>query len=600
MPISTKEANRPSADNPGQPVGLSTPFSRNLIVQGLGLSMVALMGLTILPVPVVATWVALAITVVMLENHLLRVFAAVGPLALDANRWMAALRILTTAFYAIAAYALIMRGGLHQQLFAFALVSASMVHGLMRYYRSPLILLASFSPYIVVLGFLAFEMSRSSMLHGHLLAPLAPLLTVGILAVQFWSARAQLASSWSNLMSARDAAEEREHAAAAANRAKSEFLSNMSHELRTPLNGVLGMAQALYGDRLTDVQQERVTIIRRSSESLLSLLNDLLDLSKIEAHTLELEIGDFDLEEIVADVAIAFQPLAEKKALSFVSSVAPAARGRYRGDSARIRRILHSLVDNAVKFTDRGGVQLEVVGDAQGVAFRVIDTGIGISDAYIGHLFEGFHQGDASFTRRHGGAGIGLAVCRQLTDLMGGGIEISSAVGKGSVFTVTLPLERVAVLVSEAPADGAPAIAEEEGELRVLAAEDNPTNQLVLKALLGTVGIEPTFADNGHLAVALWETQAWDIVLMDIQMPEMNGVEATRAIRLSEAQTGRRRTPIVAVTANAMIHQLAEYEDAGIDGVVSKPVDLAHLIEAMEGALGASKDAAPSSRSAAG
>lgn len=599
MSLSTKAADQPSADNLCKPVALSVTISRNMIVQGLGLTMVALMGLTILPVPVVATWIAVAITVVMLENHLLRVFAAGPLLALDANRWVAALRILTTAIYASAAYALIMHGGLHQHLFAFALVSASMVHVLMRHYRSPLILLASFSPYIVVLGFVTFEMSRSSLLNGHPLAALAPLLTVGILAVQFWSARAQLAASWSDLTGARDAAEERGRAAVAANRAKSEFLSNMSHELRTPLNGVLGMAQALSGERLSDVQQERVTIIRRSSEGLLSVLNDLLDLSKIEAQTLELEIVDFDLEEIVAGVAIAFQPLAEKKALSFVSSVAPEARGLYGGDSARIRRILYSLVDNAVKFTDRGGVRLEVVGDAHGVAFRVIDTGIGISDAYVSHLFEGFYQGDASFTRRHGGAGIGLALCRQLTDLMGGAIEMSSEVGRGSVFTVTLPLERLAVQVPEAPA--APAIAgEEETELRVLAAEDNPTNQLVLKALLGAVSIEPTFADNGHQAVALWESKTWDIVLMDIQMPEMNGVEATRAIRLSEAQTGRRRTPIVAVTANAMIHQLAEYEDAGMDGVVPKPVDLPCLIAAIERALGASEDAAPSSQSAAG
>jgi CheY-like chemotaxis protein len=387
------------------------------------------------------------------------------------------------------------------------------------------------------------------------------------------------------LMAAREAAETRERAADAANRAKSEFLANMSHELRTPLNGVLGMAQALTSDRLTRVQQERVSIIRRSSESLLAVLNDLLDLSRIEASALGLEVVEFDLHDLVGGVAAAHRPEAAEKGLAFDVAFAEAAGGRYLGDSARIRRILHGLVDNAVKFTRAGGVTLAVDRTADHVVFRVTDTGIGIGEHDLAHLFEGFFQADATLTRRYGGAGLGLAICSELTTLMGGVIEAASTPGEGSSFTVRLPLERAeARPAPEAAEDSAEAMDQPAG-LRVLAAEDNLTNQLVLKTLLAPAGIAPTVVENGREALDAWESQTWDIILMDIQMPEMNGIDATRAIRQRERETGRPRTPIVAVTANAMTHQVVEYQAAGMDGVVPKPVDMGALFSAMEQAL---------------
>jgi CheY-like chemotaxis protein len=406
-----------------------------------------------------------------------------------------------------------------------------------------------------------------------------------MLAVQFWSARAQLSGSWLELMAAREAAEARERAAEAANRAKSEFLANMSHELRTPLNGVLGMAQALTGDRLTRVQQERVSVIRRSSESLLSVLNDLLDLSRIEASALGLEVVEFDLGDLMDSVVAAHQPTAAKKGLSFETAFAEAAAGRYLGDSARIRRILHGLAENAIKFTETGGVRLAVDRTTDHVIFRVSDTGIGIGQDDLEHLFEGFFQADASLTRRYGGAGIGLAVCSELSTLMGGLIEAKSKPGEGSTFTLRLPLERAEAQPAPDIAEEVSEAAEPSGELRVLAAEDNETNQLVLKTLLAPAGIAPVVAANGREALEAWETQTWDIILMDIQMPEMNGIEAARAIRRRETETGRPRTPIVAVTANAMTHQVAEYGAAGMDGVVAKPIDMANLFQAMEQAL---------------
>jgi len=403
-------------------------------------------------------------------------------------------------------------------------------------------------------------------------------------------ARAQLAAAWGELMSARQAAEEREQAAEAANRAKSNFLATMSHELRTPLNGVLGMVQALTTEKLSPAQHERVKIIRRSSESLLAVLNDLLDLSKIEACALELEIAEFDLEHLVRGVVAAYRPQAEKKGLRFDFEVEDSARGRYDGDSARIRRILYSLADNAVKFTEAGVVTLSVAREGGDLLFKVRDTGIGIAPEELGHLFEGFYQADAGRTRRYGGAGLGLAICREMTQLMGGAIEAQSVPGEGSTFVARLPLTPTRARPEPGRVEQPAQEPAQPGEVRVLAAEDNDTNQLVLKTLLSQAGIEPTLVENGRQALEAWENQHWDVILMDIQMPVMDGVAATRAIRQREGETGRARTPIIAVTANAMTHQVAEYRAAGMDGMVPKPIDIVALFQAMEQALEPAED----------
>ena len=288
----------PLPANP-HPIALSVQISRNVVVQTLGMAMVSVTGLIILPWPPVLVWTLVAAAIVIAENRVLRLTARGGEAARRVAGWAPALRVLATTIYALAACVFIVKGGPAERLFAFALISASMVHVLMRYYRSPLILAASLSPWVIVLGLVSFGLARTAWQQGNALAVVASTFTIGMLAVQFWSARAQLSAAWVELMNARQAAETRERAADAANRAKSQFLANMSHELRTPLNGVLGMAQALTGDRLTRVQQERVSIIRRSSESLLSVLNDLLDLSRIEASALELEVVEFDLEDLV-------------------------------------------------------------------------------------------------------------------------------------------------------------------------------------------------------------------------------------------------------------------------------------------------------------
>jgi signal transduction histidine kinase/ActR/RegA family two-component response regulator len=377
--------------------------------------------------------------------------------------------------------------------------------------------------------------------------------------------------------------------AEAANVAKSAFLAAMSHEIRTPLNGVLGMAQAMAADELSPVQRDRLNVVRESGETLLAILNDLLDFSKIEAGKLELESIEFDLAEIARGAHATFTAMANKKGLSFGLDI-KAAEGVYRGDPTRVRQILYNLISNALKFTEEGEIKVASQYADGVLILRVADTGIGMTAATRAALFSKFGQADASTTRKFGGTGLGLAICKELTALMGGDISVESTPGEGSTFTVTLPLERTGnaaprgETAPETPAEARPL------ELRVLAAEDNSVNQLVLKTLLSQIGIEPVIVENGQLAVQAWEDGEWDIVLMDVQMPVMDGPTAVRAIRAREAKTGRKPTPIVALTANAMSHQVAEYLAAGMDDHLAKPLEAAKLFEVLAKVLEDSED----------
>ena len=383
-----------------------------------------------------------------------------------------------------------------------------------------------------------------------------------------------------------------------ASKAKSTFLATMSHEIRTPLNGVLGMAQAMEQDALTDLQRERLDVIRKSGDMLLAILNDILDLSKIEAGKLELEQAPFDLEDLARGAHAAFTAIANKKGLSFDLTVEPGAAGVYVGDSTRVRQILYNLVSNALKFTEAGEVRVRIFGLGHGFGMTVSDTGVGIEPDRVAHLFQKFEQADASTTRKFGGTGLGLSICRELAHLMGGEITVGSVIGRGSDFTVSLPLDRSGEACAPAVSPVAASAPDSElGErtLRVLAAEDNPVNQMVLKTLLHQAGVHPLLVGDGQAALAAWEANDWDLILMDMQMPIMDGLDAARAIRAREAATGRVRTPIIALTANVMSHQIATYLDAGMDQFVGKPIEVGELFAAIEAVL-ADEGEAPEAR----
>jgi PAS domain S-box-containing protein len=395
------------------------------------------------------------------------------------------------------------------------------------------------------------------------------------------------------LVKAKDQAE-------SATRAKSAFLATMSHEIRTPLNGVLGMAQAMAMGDLSDQQRERLDVIRQSGESLLAILNDVLDLSKIEAGKLELEQAEFDIGELAQGAHATFAATAQAKGLTFDLKVARGARGVYRGDSVRVRQILYNLVSNALKFTERGAVTVEVSRKAKLLSITVRDTGIGIAPEKVASLFQKFEQADASTTRRYGGTGLGLAICRDLAELMGGCVRAESRPGEGATFIVDLPLVRVAAAPARPAAPSGERSAPAEGAtLRVLAAEDNGMNQLVLKTLLEQVGVEPVMVANGREAVEAWAREPWDLILMDVQMPEMDGPTATGVIRARERTDGRARTPIVALTANAMAHQVSEYLQAGMDDYVAKPIEAGRLYHVIQVALDRSQDRAEGATAAA-
>ena len=376
-------------------------------------------------------------------------------------------------------------------------------------------------------------------------------------------------------------------AAEAANSAKSDFLANMSHEIRTPLNGVIGIVDALSRTGLTPEQAEMVDLIRGSGVTLERLVSDILDVSKIEAGQLDLEARAFDLDEALEPVCV-MQARAEDKGLAFTIRRAPEAHGVFIGDSTRIRQVLGNLLSNAIKFTGEGGIIVDIGiepdGDAQRLTVAVEDTGIGFDADHAARLFERFNQADGTITRRFGGTGLGLSICRSLVEMMDGEIAARSTPGQGSRFHFTVPLQRGAASVDpdQAPM---PMIAR---ALRVLLAEDHPTNQRVVQLILQGQGVEVEIVADGAAAVAAFEADDFDLVLMDMQMPVMDGLTATRAIRQIEAAApGRPRIPIVMLSANAMAEHRADGAAAGADGHIAKPITAASLLAGMQSALDA-------------
>lgn len=373
-----------------------------------------------------------------------------------------------------------------------------------------------------------------------------------------------------------------------ANEAKSRFLANVSHEIRTPLNGVLGMAQALKRTKLDNDQLYQINTVVQSGETLSGVLNDILDISKIEASELRLEERDIDLKALIQSVMTLFKSTADQKGIRLVWREELSAPLFVKADGVRLRQVLSNLVSNAIKFTTAGQVEFSLkfercLNDGETMfEFSVADTGIGISKGNAASIFEPFRQGSSVTTREFGGTGLGLTIAKSLTELMRGKITVESKEGEGTTFCLALPLKisrdsQAEIKASDASDDDSAA----QKTLKILLAEDNEINQLVVKQLLASMNVDLTVVENGREALRQTSSEHFDLILMDVQMPTMDGLEATQRIRDRERVMERCATPLVMLTANVMEHQLSKYKAVGADGVIAKPINEQELFDSV-------------------
>ena len=477
---------------------------------------------------------------------------------------------LTFALFAIP---IAVNGGLAgitvgMMMVAGALIHAVVITGSSRFMAGvaalpPLIVLASFPPIMLAMGVAPYTL---------FVVTVAGLL----LCAAAYAAWRRVAEDLCALHIARQKADH-------ANQAKSDFLTMISHEIRTPLNGVMGMAQSLATDRLTPDQSDRLDTLIRSANGLHQMIDEVLDLGRIEADQLNLQTVAFNLRDLVQRSIEPFTAVARAKGLEIDVSLCPGLAPAYLGDPVRIRQVLHNLVSNALQMTEVGGVLVSASRDIEGVRLSVCDSGPGMPDNQLAQIFDRHSPRDAQSAAGAGSLGLSLFIASKLVERMEGSIAATQRIPTGLCLTAALPLAIAEPLVAvpRLPPHPVPLPA----SLRVLVAEDHPVNRRVLALLLEQIDVVPIMVENGLQAVEACREARWDLVLMDIQMPVLGGVGAARRIRDEATSAGRLPPPIIAVTANVMAHQLQMYADAGMELCVPKPVEATNLFEAMRGAL---------------
>lgn len=482
--------------------------------------------------------------------------------------WAASTAISTAVYSGLAIY-LWMFAGSVGHMFGILIAAGGLLHVTIHMHHVRLLLAAAAAPHALIF----FGLPLASVVTGdvHMWAiVLGAVMYVAHLMVAF----RQADSTTREIQAERNRAEE-------ASKAKSDFLATISHEIRTPMNAIVSAANLLSGSRLNRAQREQVEMLTDANDVLLSLLNDVLDLSKIEAGKMTIEAADADLRRMLEGLQRLWQPRAADKGLDLRVEIADEVPQAVRVDPLRVKQILFNLISNAVKFTQSGGVTvtLSVTPGRERLAFEVADTGAGIPDDVMRRLFGVFEQGDAGTTRAHGGSGLGLAISRRLASLMDGSLDAASTLGEGSVFRLTLPLVRSAA-GAEMEADETAELAPETlFGLRLLAAEDHPVNRRVLELLLAPLGCELAFCEDGGKAVEMAGLEAYDAILMDMQMPVLDGLEATRRIKAGGGPNAG--APVIALTANALEHHRAAWAEVGVDLFVSKPIDPRQLVSCL-------------------
>lgn len=371
--------------------------------------------------------------------------------------------------------------------------------------------------------------------------------------------------------------------AESANAAKSQFLANMSHELRTPLNGIIAMTELLHDHQADARGRAMAATIISSGHTLEHVVNDILDVAKIEAGLLRFDAAPFELDELLKAAAQLHGAAAAAKGITLGLTIHEKASGVYLGDRTRVSQVISNLISNAVKFTETGGVHVTARRRANGgLCLSVSDTGVGFDRATAARLFQRFEQADVSVSRRYGGTGLGLSICASLTETMGGRVAVRSVPGKGSTFFAHLTLPRLGDVEVIGPETSAPSSGTDGRSLRVLYADDHAINRQVVAMILDPLGVDLTLVENGREALDILKSAAFDIVLMDVQMPEMDGLTATRLLRAHEAAHGLARTPVISLTANAMPDDVDRSLAAGADRHLPKPIRPAQLLEAID------------------